>query len=241
MVVRGAGLGLPALLSSSMHMTWLQRIGGRLGNGLRYSKEIMYNTFPAPRASLQVLEDAARGVLKARSRHSGSTLADLYDPDAMPADLRRARWLLDRRVDCLYRREPFMTDMDRLEFLLDRYEAMSKGGAWRRPLPRAPLCGHCKLVAARPAAQGRRPAARAHCVSAVGAPKPAPPALGADGARPGAQTCAHAASRLGRRRVGPRHGGDPLGPADLPDVLGHGARDEPLPRAVAARHHFPDS
>ena len=112
-----------------MHMTWLRRTGGRLGNGLRYSKEIVYNTFPAPRASLQVLEDVAQGVLKARSRHRGSTLADLYDPDAMPADLRRAHRLLDRRVDGLYRREPFMTDMDRLEFLLDRYEAMSKGGA----------------------------------------------------------------------------------------------------------------
>ena len=129
MVVRGAGLGLLGLLSSSMHMTWLRRIGGRLGGELRYSKGMVYNTYPVPRGGLGSLEAAARGVLKARSRHRGSTLADLYDPDAMPADLRRAHRLLDRRVDGLYRREPFMTDMDRLEFLLDRYEAMAKGGA----------------------------------------------------------------------------------------------------------------
>ncbi len=128
MVVRGASLGLFGLVSSSMHMTWLRRIGGRLGDGLRYSKEIVYNTFPVPCPDLRPLEAAARGVLAARARHHGSTLADLYDPDAMPADLRRAHRALDRRVDRLYRREPFRTDMDRLEFLLDRYEKMAGRG-----------------------------------------------------------------------------------------------------------------
>ena len=125
MVVRGAGLGLLGLLSSSMHMTWLRRIGGRLGAGLRYSKGMVYDTFPVPPSGLDALGDAAQGVLDARSRHHGSNLADLYDPDAMPADLRRAHRALDRRADRLYRREPFMTDMDRLEFLLGRYEAMA--------------------------------------------------------------------------------------------------------------------
>lgn len=124
LVVRNATLGLFGLVSSSMHMTWLRRIGGRLGRELRYSKEIVYNTFPAPGSGLEALEDAAREVLGARSRHRKSTLADLYDPDAMPSDLRRAHRRLDRRVDRLYRRDPFMTDMDRLEFLLARYERM---------------------------------------------------------------------------------------------------------------------
>lgn len=128
MVVRDAGLGLLGLLSSSMHMTWLRRIGGRLGGELRYSKGMAYNTFPVPRAGLGPLEAAARGVLDARSGHPESTLADLYDPDAMPGDLRRAHRTLDRRVDRLYRREPFRTDMDRLEFLLDRYEEMAGRG-----------------------------------------------------------------------------------------------------------------
>lgn len=131
LVVRNAGLGLFGLVSSSMHMTWLRRIGGRLGRELRYSKEIVYNTFPAPGAGLETLEGAAQEVLDARSRHRKSTLADLYDPDAMPSDLRRAHRRLDRRVDRLYRRDPFMTDMDRLEFLLARYERMAGGKAGR--------------------------------------------------------------------------------------------------------------
>ena len=67
-------------------------------------------------------------MLDARSGHPGSTLADLYDPDAMPGDLRRAHRTQDRRVDRLYRRKPFRTDMDRLEFLLDRYEEMAGRG-----------------------------------------------------------------------------------------------------------------
>ena len=141
LVVRNASLGLFGLVSSSMHMAWLRRVGGRLGRELRYSKEIVYNTFPVPGGGLDSLEGAARGILDARSRHPKSTLADLYDPDAMPADLRRAHRRLDRTVDRLYRREPFMTDMDRLEFLLARYTGMGAGverGAGARPAPRPP-------------------------------------------------------------------------------------------------------
>ena len=125
MVVREADIGLFGLMSSSMHMTWLRRVGGRLGAGLRYSKKMVYNTFPVPNADLGSLEAAARDVLDARSGHPDSTLADLYDPIAMPSDLRRAHRALDRKVDGLYRHEPFMTDMDRLEFLLGRYEELA--------------------------------------------------------------------------------------------------------------------
>ncbi len=143
LVVRNASLGLFGLVSSSMHMTWLRRVGGRLGRELRYSKEIVYNTFPVPGGGLDSLKGAARGILDARSEHPKSTLADLYDPDAMPADLRRAHRRLDRMVDRLYRREPFMTDMDRLEFLLACYAGMGGGrkggsGSPPRPPPAAP-------------------------------------------------------------------------------------------------------
>ena len=131
LVVRNASMGLFGLVSSSMHMTWLRRVGGRLGHELRYSKEIVYNAFPVPDADLTPLEDASREILDVRSRRSKSTLANMYDPDAMPSDLRRAHRRLDRKVDRLYRRDPFMTDMDRLEFLLGRYERMVGGKAGR--------------------------------------------------------------------------------------------------------------
>jgi hypothetical protein len=53
---------------------------------------------------------------------NASNLADLYDAASMPADLRRAHQALDAAVDRLYRREPFGSDRERVEFLLARYE-----------------------------------------------------------------------------------------------------------------------
>ena len=73
-------------------MSWLRRIGGRLGSSHRYSIALVYNTFPLPpkNADLSKLEPLAQAILNARTAHIGATLADPYDPDQMPPDLRRA-------------------------------------------------------------------------------------------------------------------------------------------------------
>lgn len=126
MVVERASTGLFALLTSRMHMVWLRRIGGRLETRLRYSAGMVYNTFPAPDAAgIGRLGEAARLVLGARRASRGSSLGDLYDPDAMPPRLKRAHRALDRQVDRLYRKRPFASDAERLEFLLDRYSRMA--------------------------------------------------------------------------------------------------------------------
>ena len=62
--------------------------------------------------------------LDARAAHPTASLADLYDRDAMPADLRRAHHALDLAVDKLYRAQPFASDRDRVEHLFGRYEAL---------------------------------------------------------------------------------------------------------------------
>jgi hypothetical protein len=67
----------------------------------------------------------AQAVLDARANHPESTLADLYDPDAMPPDLRRAHRALDQAVDRLYRKEPFASDRERVEHLFMLYEKLS--------------------------------------------------------------------------------------------------------------------
>lgn len=124
MIIQDASLGTFAMLISSMHMTWLRHVGGRLGDGFRYSAGMVYNTFPLPNTDFDVLELHAQEVLNARSNHLNQTLADLYDPRTMPPDLRKAHDMLDKAVDRLYRREPFKDDHERLEFLLGRYGAM---------------------------------------------------------------------------------------------------------------------
>lgn len=121
MIIPDASLGLFGLLTSAMHMAWLDVVGGRLETRYRYSAGLVYNTFPVPDKPLKVLEPLAQAVLDARAAHPDSTLADLYDAVAMPPDLVKAHRLLDRKVDRLYRREPFRSDDERIEFLFERY------------------------------------------------------------------------------------------------------------------------
>ena len=116
-----------ALLTSSMHMAWMRTVTGRLESRYMYSVGVVYNTFPlppVPAERLQRLAPHADAVLAARANHPDATLADLYDPDLMPADLRKAHQALDRAVDRLYRRSGFTSDRERVEHLFGLYEKM---------------------------------------------------------------------------------------------------------------------
>ena len=115
------------ILMSRAHMAWLAHIGGRLESRFRYSIGLVYNTFPWPEASpaqREKIEALAQAVLDVRAAYPTSSLADLYDPDTMPADLRKAHTALDTAVDRLYRPAPFASDRDRVEHLFGRYEAL---------------------------------------------------------------------------------------------------------------------
>ena len=126
-IIENASKPLFALLTSTMHMAWLRHIGGRLESRYRYSIGLVYNTFPVPQVPMgrmQRLESYADAVLAARAAHPNATLADLYDPDLMPVELRKAHRDLDNAVDKLYRRIPFSSDRERVEYLLGLYEKM---------------------------------------------------------------------------------------------------------------------
>ncbi len=116
-----------ALITSRMHMAWLLNIGGRLESRYQYSIGIVYNPFPWPQldeAAKTKLEKLAKTVLDARAAHEGATLADLYDPNVMPQDLRKAHRALDEAVDRLYRKQPFASDRERVEHLFG-YEKLT--------------------------------------------------------------------------------------------------------------------
>ncbi len=80
---------------------------------------------PPEKPDLSNLEPLAQAVLDARVAHPNSTLADLYDPDLMPPDLRKAHQTLDRAADKLYRRTGFVSERERVEHLFMLYEKMS--------------------------------------------------------------------------------------------------------------------
>ena len=117
-----------ALLTSAMHMAWMRAVTGRMKSDYMYSVGVVYNTFPTPPgfadADTTALDPLAQAVLDARAAHAGATLADLYDPDLMPPNLRKAHHALDRAVDRLYRRARFGSERERVEHLFMRYEKM---------------------------------------------------------------------------------------------------------------------
>ena len=118
------------ILESRLHMTWMRTVCGRLESRYRYSRDLCYNTFPWPKASetqRQLIENLAQNVLLIREYYPDMTLADLYDPDKMPDDLRKAHAELDTAVEALYRKRPFESDEDRLHHLFERYEKLVKG------------------------------------------------------------------------------------------------------------------
>ena len=124
-----AKLWLFGLLTSKMHMSWVKAVGGYLGTSIRYSATLCYNTFPFPKiseAKRAEIEKAAEAVLMAREQHTEKTLAQMYDPARMPANLREAHSKLDREVESCYRATPFHSDEERLVHLFALYEKMTK-------------------------------------------------------------------------------------------------------------------
>ncbi|MDE0507189.1 MAG: DNA methylase, partial [Gammaproteobacteria bacterium] len=79
---------------------------------------------PPKGMKLSKLKPLGQAVLNARAAHSGATLAELYDPDLMPPNLRKAHQALDRAVDLLYSRKGFASERERVEHLFMLYEKM---------------------------------------------------------------------------------------------------------------------
>ena len=162
-IVSGSALIVPdatfhdfGILSSRMHMTWMRVVCGRMKSDYQYSVTIVYNNFPWPSptpAQRAKVEDAARAVLAAREPHLAtgmSTLADLYDPLTMPAELARAHAALDRAVERCYRAEAYHSDRERVEHLFRLYEALTAP-----LLPAAPRTRTRRPAAARAARPSR--------------------------------------------------------------------------------------
>lgn len=119
-----------AILTSAMHMAWMRTVCGRLKSDYRYSRDLCYNTFPWPKVSetkKKEIEALAEEVLMTREMYPDLTLADMYDPDKMPDELREAHHQLDLAVDNLYRpSKPFDNDEERLQLLFKLYEDLVK-------------------------------------------------------------------------------------------------------------------
>jgi hypothetical protein len=118
-----------AILTSMMHNDWMRIVSMRMKSDYSYGNKIVYNTFPWPEVTdnqRKEIEVLAEEVLLTRAEFPGRTLAELYDPDKMPAELLAAHQVLDAAVDKLYRKRPFKDSAERLSCLLERYEKLVK-------------------------------------------------------------------------------------------------------------------
>ena len=127
-VFPGTPLWLFGYLQSAWFTAWAKTYSGRMKSDIQIAPSTVYFTFPFIRpegAALGRVEQAAQAVLDARDAHPGQSLADLYDPLAMPRDLRAAHNRLDTVIDGLYRlKRP--SDSERLARLGAEYEALTR-------------------------------------------------------------------------------------------------------------------
>lgn len=121
-----------AIIASRVHLVWVATVCGKLETRYRYSNTLGWNTFPVPPLTENQKADLTRcadDILLAREAHFPKTIGDLYQPDAMPDDLRRAHDANDETLERIYIGRRFRNDTERLEKLFDMYVKMTEGQA----------------------------------------------------------------------------------------------------------------
>lgn len=117
-----------ALIASRLHLVWVGTVCGKMKTDFRYSNTLGWNTFPVPTLTEKNKADLTRcaeDILLARERHFPATIADLYDPETMPADLRAAHERNDEVLERIYIGRRFRNDTERLEKLFELYTQMT--------------------------------------------------------------------------------------------------------------------
>lgn len=117
-----------AIIASKLHLTWIGTVCGKMKTDYRYSNTLGWNTFPVPQLTTKNKEDLTRcaeDILLARERHFPATIAELYDPEKMPEDLRYAHERNDEVLERIYIGRRFKNDTERLEKLFELYTEMT--------------------------------------------------------------------------------------------------------------------
>ena len=116
-----------ALIASRLHLVWIATVCGKMKTDFRYSNTMGWNTFPVPTLTKKNKSDltlCAENILLAREAHFPATIADLYDPEKMPDNLRDAHERNDEVLERIYIGRRFKNDTERLEKLFELYSKM---------------------------------------------------------------------------------------------------------------------
>ena len=121
-----------SVIASRLHLVWIASVCVRMRMDFSYSNTLGWNTFPVPTLTEQNKIDltaCAEDILLVREAHFPATIAELYDPEAMPEDLRRAHEKNDETLERIYIGRKFKNDTERLEKLFDLYTKMTAAQA----------------------------------------------------------------------------------------------------------------
>ena len=121
-----------ALIASRLHWVWIGTVCVRMRTDFSYSNTLGWNTFPVPKLTEQNKADLTRcaeDILLAREAHFPATIADLYDPEKMPENLRHAHERNDEVLERIYIGRRFKNDTERLEKLFELYTRMTSAKA----------------------------------------------------------------------------------------------------------------
>lgn len=125
LIIPNATLFEFGVITSSVHMSWMRTVAGRLKSDYRYSKDIVYNNFPWPQPTAEQkseIEKTAVRILEVREKFPTNSLSDLYDPDVMPLELRKAHIANDKAVLSSYGFKPSITEFEIVGELFKLYE-----------------------------------------------------------------------------------------------------------------------
>ncbi|MEO7128879.1 MAG: DNA methyltransferase [Rhodoferax sp.] len=139
-VLYDAPLWNVAIYASRLHLLWVATVCGKIKTDYRYSNTLGWNTFPVPLLTDQNKTDltaCAEEILLAREAHFPATIADLYDPDNMPENLRRTHERNDEVLERIYIGRQFKNYTERLEKLFDLYTKMTAAAAKAKPATKA--------------------------------------------------------------------------------------------------------
>lgn len=117
-----------SLIVSRLHWVWIDTVCGKLRTDFNYSNTIGWNTFPLPELTEKNKADltrCAQDILLTRESHFPKTIADLYDPESIPLDLREAHERNDEVLERIYIGRRFRNDTERLEKLFELYVKMT--------------------------------------------------------------------------------------------------------------------
>lgn len=124
-------LDIFAILVSRIHLLWINTVCGKIKTDFRYSNTLGWHTFPFPHlndSQREELKESGRKIILAREAYFPKTIAELYDRQSMPSDLKELHTKNDLMIEKFYSHTPFSSDEERLEHLFERYVNMKQGG-----------------------------------------------------------------------------------------------------------------